>query len=98
MALVRILAGGRVILPREVQEELQLKEGDVLEAEVVDGGLHLRPVTAAEREQAWQRVLDAPKSVRYIGPQPRPSPEEEEEWLAEQIEAARLEEHAKGRR
>lgn len=78
----RVLPGGQVALPREMQVKLRLKEGDYLEAEVVDGSLLLRPVADVEREQAWRRVLDAPKSVRYVGHEPRPSPEEEEEWLA----------------
>jgi AbrB family looped-hinge helix DNA binding protein len=98
MALVRLLHGGQVILPVEMREKLQVEEGDYLEAEVVEGGMLLKPISAAEREKAWQRLLDAHKSVRYIGPDPRPSPEEEEEWLAEEIGAARREEHAKGGR
>lgn len=98
MTRLRVLPGGRVTLPREMQEELRLEEGDYVEAEVVDGSLLLRPVSDVERRQAWRRVLAAPKSVRYVGPEPRPSPEEEEEWLAEEVKAARLEEHAKRRR
>jgi AbrB family looped-hinge helix DNA binding protein len=98
MALVRVLRGGQVTLPADVRQKLRLAQGDYLEAEVVENGVLLRPVAGAERDEAWQRVLDAPKGVRYIGPQPRPSPEKEEEWLAEEIKAARLEEHAKRRR
>jgi AbrB family looped-hinge helix DNA binding protein len=97
MTRVRLLRGGQVTLPAAVRQKLKLVEGDYLEAEVVDGGVLLKPVSQ-EREQAWQRLLDAPRSVRYVGPDPRPSPEEEEEWLAEEIKAARVEEHAKGRR
>lgn len=98
MTRLRVLPGGQVALPREMQVKLRLKEGDYLEAEVVDGSLLLRPVADVEREQAWRRVLDAPKSVRYVGHEPRPSPEEEEEWLAEEVKAARLEDYAKRRR
>jgi AbrB family looped-hinge helix DNA binding protein len=98
MALVRILRGGQVTLPAEVRQKLKLAQGDFLETEVVENGLLLKPVSNAEREKAWQRIREAPKSVRYIGPEPRPSPEEEEEWLAEEIKGARLEEHAHRRR
>jgi len=97
MARIRLLRDGQVTLPAALRQKLNLAEGDYLDAEVVEDGLLLRPLPD-ERERAWQRVLDAPKSVRYIGPEPRPSPEEEEEWLAEEIKAARLEEHAKRRR
>ena len=96
MARVRLLRDGQVTLPAALRQKLKLAEGDYLDAEVVEDGLLLKPLSD-ERERAWQRVLDAPKSVRYVGPEPRPSPEEEE-WLAEEIKAARLEEHAKRRR
>ena len=98
MTLVRALRGGQVTLPADVRQRLKLAQGDYLEAEVVEQGVLLRPVLDVEREKAWRRVLKAPKSVRYIGPEPRPSPEEEEQWLAEELKAARLEEHAKRRR
>jgi AbrB family looped-hinge helix DNA binding protein len=98
MTLVRLLRGGQVTLPAEVRQKLKLTQGDYLEAEVVENGVLLKPVSDVEQESAWQRVLEAPKSVRYVGPEPRPTPEEEEEWLAQQIKAARLEEHAKRRR
>jgi AbrB family looped-hinge helix DNA binding protein len=98
MALVRVLRGGQVTLPAAVRQKLKLVQGDWLAAEVVENGVLLKPVSDIEREKAWQRVLDAPKSVRYIGPEPRPSPEAEEEWLAEEIKTARLEERAKHRR
>jgi AbrB family looped-hinge helix DNA binding protein len=98
MSRVRLLRGGQVTLPAAVRHKLKLAEGDWLEAELVGNGVVLKPVSKAEREKAWQRILDAPKSVRYTGPEPRPTPEEEEEWIAEEIRAARLEEHAKRRR
>ena len=82
MALVSVLRGGQVTLPAEVRQKLKLARGDYLEVEVVEHGLLLKPVSDVEREKAWRRVLDAPKAVRYIGPEPRPSPKEEEEWLA----------------
>ena len=96
MARVRLLRDGQVTLPAALRHQLNLAEGDWLDAELVEDGLLLKP-TADDRERAWQRVLEMPKSVRYVGPEPRPSPEEEE-WLAEEIKAARLEEYAKRRR
>jgi AbrB family looped-hinge helix DNA binding protein len=98
MALVRVLRSGQVTLPAAVRQKLKLVQGDWLEAEVVDNGVLLKLVSDVEPEKAWQGVLEAPKSVRYIGPEPRPTPEEEEEWLADEIKAARLEEHANRRR
>ena len=91
MALVRLLRGGQVTLPAELRQKLKLAQGDYLEAEMVENGVLLKPVSVVERERTWQRVLEAPKSVRYIGPQPRPSPEEEEQMIFEAVEASRHE-------
>jgi AbrB family looped-hinge helix DNA binding protein len=89
MTLVRLLRGGQVTLPAEVRQKLKLVQGDYLEAEVVERGVLLKPVSVVEREKSWQRVLDAPNSVRYIGPERRPGPEEEEQMIFEAVEASR---------
>jgi AbrB family looped-hinge helix DNA binding protein len=83
MALVRLLRGGQVTLPAELRQKLQVKEGDYLEAEVVENGMLLKPVAFVSREQAWKAIREAQQSVRYIGPEPRPSPEDEEEQIYE---------------
>ena len=83
MALVRLLRGGQVTLPAELRQKLQVKEGDYLEAEVVENGMLLKPVAFVSREQAWKAIREAQRSVRYIGPEPRPSPEDEEEQIYE---------------
>lgn len=83
MALVRLLRGGQVTLPAELRQKLQVKEGDYLEAEVVENGMLLKPVAFVSREQAWKAIREAQQSVRYIGPEPRPSLEDEEEQIYE---------------
>lgn len=83
MALVRLLRGGQVTLPAELRQKLQVKEGDYLEAEVVENGMLLKPVAFVSRERAWKAIREAQRSVRYIGPEPRPSPEDEEEQVYE---------------
>jgi AbrB family looped-hinge helix DNA binding protein len=83
MALVRLLRGGQVTLPAELRQKLQVKEGDYLEAEVVENGMLLKPVAFVSRERAWKAIREAQQSVRYIGPEPRPSPEDEEEQIYE---------------
>lgn len=98
MALVKIRRTGQITLPAEARRQLRLAEGDYLEAEVVEQGLLLKPVSAVERKRAWARILDAPKSVRYAGKGPRPSSAAEEEWIAGEVKAARREEDAKRRR
>ena len=91
MALVKVRRGDQdqITLPDEVREALRVAEGDYLDVEVIENGVLLRPVAVADRDAAWQRVLDAPESVRYLGPEPRPSPEEEEQMIFEMVEAFR---------
>jgi AbrB family looped-hinge helix DNA binding protein len=89
MALVRLLRGGQVTLPAELRQKLQVKEGDYLEAEVVENGMLLKPVAFVSREQAWKAIREAQQSVRYIGPEPRPSPEDEEEQIYEIVRELR---------
>lgn len=89
MALVKVRRSAQITLPAEIRRKLEIAEGDYLDAEVVPGGVLLRPLAGAERERAWQRIRDAQRSVRYVGPQPRPSPEEEEQMIFEEVEALR---------
>ena len=94
---VRLLRGGQVTLSAEVRRKLKLAEGDYLETEVVENGVLLKPTSAAERERAWDelmQIIDEPKRREPTSM----TPDEEEEWIAEEIKAARSEEHAKGRR
>ena len=52
-----------IILPKTVCDELQLKVGDKLELEVIDGELRARPA----RSCTIQALLDG-----YDGPEPEP--------------------------
>lgn len=97
MALVKLLRAGQVTLPAKARKALQLKEGDYLEAEVVEGALMLKPVSAVDREAAWQRVLEALETVRYVGPKPEPSEDEVMDMVLEEIHALRRENEEKGR-
>jgi AbrB family looped-hinge helix DNA binding protein len=81
--MVRLLRGGQVTVPASLRKQLKVREGDYLEAEMVGGSLMLKPVTVIDREAAWEAIREAQGSVRYIGPEPRPSPEEEEEQIYE---------------
>ena len=91
MALVRVRERGEITLPRELQEALELREGDTLEAEAVEGGILLKPVSAAEREAAWQRMQQAMASVRYVGPGPEPSDDELMEEVVQVVKEVRKE-------
>jgi AbrB family looped-hinge helix DNA binding protein len=97
MTRVRLLRGGQVTLPAAMREQLRVKEGDYLEAEMVEGGMLLKPISAEEREQAWDeliRIIDQPKRRAPT----TLSPEDEEDWIAAEIEAARRDEDDQDRR
>jgi AbrB family looped-hinge helix DNA binding protein len=81
MALVKMLRGGMLTLPAEIRRSLRLGDGDYLEAEVVDGKVELRPVSVVDRGLAWKRVMEIVDEDKWKGPEPRPSPEEEERWI-----------------
>jgi AbrB family looped-hinge helix DNA binding protein len=91
MALVRVRERGEITLPRELQEALKVREGDTLEAEAVEGGILLKPVSAAEREAAWQRIEQARSSVRPTPEQAAKPIEVQEQEILEVVDEVRRE-------
>jgi AbrB family looped-hinge helix DNA binding protein len=88
MALVKVGRAGKITLPAALRRQLEIVEGDDLEAEVVEGGLFLKRVTEAERKRAWaeiRRIIDSPK---WREP-PNMSPEDEERMIFEEVEKLR---------
>jgi len=95
MTLLRVLPGGQVTLSAEMQAQLKVKEGDYIEAEVVDGSLLLKPVSD-ERQQALEQSFAAKARVRPTPEQAEKSPEEQEREIFDEVKAMRRE-YAKGR-
>jgi AbrB family looped-hinge helix DNA binding protein len=91
MAWVKVRERGEITLPREVQEALALRAGDDLEALVVEGGVLLKPVTAAEREAAWERVEELQRSVRPTRKQAAKPVELQEQEILEVVDEVRRE-------
>lgn len=85
MSLIKVLRAGQVTLPADVRRALSLKEGDYLEAELVEGALRLRPVSVVDRAAAWRQVREAQAAVRYVGDKPRPSPADEEQTIYDAV-------------
>lgn len=50
---MQLRARGQLTLPEKVRKLARLVEGDLLEAEVTDEGVLLRPRKLIDREQAW---------------------------------------------
>ncbi len=93
-ALVKLLRGGLLTVPADVRKALKIKDGDYLDLKVKDGALTLRPVAVIDRQEAWRKLREIQSSVRYIGPEPRPSPEEEEKWIFDVLAEEDEERHA----
>lgn len=91
MSLVKVLRTGQVTLPAPLRRRLKLAEGALLEAEEVEGGILLRPVSIVDRKKAWRKVREIVERDKWIGPEPRPSPEEEEQFIFDEVAAARNE-------
>ncbi len=83
MALVKLMQSGQVTLPAELRKRFKLSSGDYLEAEATDRGILLRPVAVVDRKKAWDGLMAIIDEDKWIGPEPRPSPEEEEEQIYE---------------
>ena len=85
MALLKLRRAAQVTLPAELCKQFNLAEGDYLEAQAVKEGILLKPVSAVEREKAWKRVFTAMKGVKDKKPNPKQSPKEQEEEIAQWI-------------
>jgi AbrB family looped-hinge helix DNA binding protein len=93
---VRLLRDGQVTLPLDVRQKLKLKQGDYLEAELVEGGVLLKPVADVERQQALEQMFAAKARVRPTPEQAGKTPEEQEREIFEEVKAMRRE-YAQGR-
>ena len=91
MTIIKIRERAQITLPADVRRALKVGEGDYLEAEVVEGGLMLKPVALVDRETARARVKEAMDTVRYIGPQPEPSDDEVMEEAVQAVKETRKE-------
>ncbi|MEJ2353314.1 MAG: AbrB/MazE/SpoVT family DNA-binding domain-containing protein [Anaerolineales bacterium] len=58
MPYVKIKTKGQVTIPAEFRRDLNLKEGDLLEALVERGGILLKPKTVVDRyDEEWAKSL-----------------------------------------
>ncbi len=91
MSLLKVRCAARITLPAEVQEARGVREGDYLEAELVEGGVMPRPVPIVRSEQAWQEVRAAIASVRPTPEQAAKPLVEQEQDILEAVDEARRE-------
>src|SRR3954467_6868084 len=89
------IKGNQLTLPDELRQALTTAEDDSLDAEEVVEGILLRRSPSARRKAGLANLREAQSGVRYIGPLPRPSAEEEEQWITDVLSAAKLDERSK---
>lgn len=82
MSLVKVKRFAQVTLPPELRKRFHLAEGDYLEAEGVEQGILLKPVTVVERTQAWQQLFAAAKTVKPHKPSRKKRANKEEQDIA----------------
>jgi bifunctional DNA-binding transcriptional regulator/antitoxin component of YhaV-PrlF toxin-antitoxin module len=89
MTRVRLLRDGKVTLPAAVRQKLKLTHGDWLEAELVERGVLLRPISKLERERALEQMFAAKARVRPTPEQAKKSPKDQEREIFEEVKAMR---------
>ena len=85
MTLMRVRRMAQLTLPAEVRRALNVQEGDYLEAQIVKGGVLLKPVAVVERERAWKGVEHAASQVRDIKANPKETMTAEEEAIGQMV-------------
>ena len=89
MALMRVRRLAQLTLPAEVRRALNVQEGDFLEAQIVEGGVLLKPVAVVERERAWRRINELKSRVRDLKPGAVKTDTEVEEEIAAAVKEHR---------
>ena len=91
MTLMRVRRAAQLTLPADVRQALNVREGDYLDAEVVKGGVLLKPVSVVERKRAWKRIENTVAKVRDANSNPGADNRAEEEVIAGEVKAFRRE-------
>jgi bifunctional DNA-binding transcriptional regulator/antitoxin component of YhaV-PrlF toxin-antitoxin module len=92
------LRGNQLTLPEELRRLLTAADDDAIEAEEVDEGVLLKRSPAAQRAAGLADIRSAQAGVRYTGPEPRPSAEDEEQQIANMLAADKADERANKKR
>ena len=91
MTLMRVRRAAQLTLPADVRQALNVREGDYLDAEVVKGGVLLKPVSVVERKRTWKRIENTVAKVRDANSNPGADNRAEEEAIAGEVKAFRRE-------
>ena len=89
MTLMRLRRAAQLTLPAEVRRALNVKEGDFLEAQIVEGGVLLKPVSVVELQPVWERMQHVMSRGQDLQPDPNEGNQAAEEASAEEVESLR---------
>jgi bifunctional DNA-binding transcriptional regulator/antitoxin component of YhaV-PrlF toxin-antitoxin module len=89
------IRGNQLTLPDDLRQVLTTVEDDSLEAEEVADGILLKRSPSARRKAGLAHLRQAQAGVGYTGPLPRPSPAEEEQWIADTLYAEKVKKRGK---
>ncbi len=89
MSLLKLRKFAQVTLPADLRKKFNLAEGDFLEAEAVEKGILLKPVTVVEREKAWNQLFESMENVKDLKPKPKQIVKEQEEEIAKMVKSYR---------
>ena len=89
MSLLKLRKFAQVTLPAELRKKFNLAEGDLLEAEAVENGILLKPVTVVAREKAWNQLFQSMGNVKDRKPKPKQSAKKQEEEIAKMVKGFR---------
>ena len=56
MSLITVKSKFQVTIPAKLRRDIDLREGDLMEASILDGGILLRPMEIVDRDAAADRI------------------------------------------
>jgi len=82
---------GKLAIPltEEIRQKLDLREGDEVEARILEGAVILRPALAGARERAWERIFSIIDQVQLRPEQPAMTAEQVEQMIVDEVKAVR---------
>ena len=63
MPYVKVLRGGQITMPKKLRKILEIKEGDILEVEMENRKVVLKPKLLVDKERAWGTLTRVMKKV-----------------------------------
>ena len=96
MPIVTVKKKYQVVIPQEVRLELNISEGDILEAQVEDGRLVYTPKILVDRKTVMKEISAIAAKAEERWRADGISDEEMEAMILEEVQTVRAERYAKG--